>query len=170
MHRVSSSVFSAFNMLRIQHVNPTGIQVFMGTLTDGVAVHDALATVAREHNIQTATFEMLGGLNEATFTAYDFNTQTRHAPRTFTRALEIVSGHGTISQLDGKPHVHIHVTLAFQDATQPNGIALVGGHLAHGLAFAVEFTLTSYLGNPVHRQLHDGTGLQLWNPEETIVA
>ena len=156
-------------MVRIQHVNPAGTQVFMGTLTDGTAIHDALAAVAVECGIQTATFELLGGLSEATFTAYDFTTQTRHAPRTFhNRALEIVSGHGTISQLDGKPHVHIHTTLAFQDESQPHGIALVGGHLAHGVAFAVEFTLTTYLGNPVHRKLHQGTGLKLWHLDDVV--
>jgi predicted DNA-binding protein with PD1-like motif len=155
-------------MIQIQHVNPTGIQVFMGTLTDGVALHKALAAVAREKSIKTATFDLLGGLSAATFTAYDFTTQTRHPPQTLTGALEIVSGHGTISQLDGEPHVHIHVTLAFRDERQPHGIAVVGGHLADGKAFAVELTLTSYLGNPVQRKLHVGTGLQLWELEAFV--
>ena len=155
-------------MIRVQHVNPAGTQVFMGTLTDGAVVHDALATISAELDIKTATFELLGGLSEATFTAYDFTTQTRHPARTFSGALEVVSGHGTISQLNGQPHIHIHTTLAFQDASQPNGIALIGGHLAHGVAFAIEFTLTSYQGNPVHRKLHQGTGLQLWNLERIV--
>ncbi len=153
-------------MIHLEHVNPQGTQVFMGTLTAGVGIHAALATIARERGITTATVELLGGLSDATFTAYDFSNHTRHPPRTFTRALEIISAHGTISQLDGAPHVHIHATLAFRDDQQPHGIAVVGGHLASGKAFAVEFTLTSYLGNPVQRQLHEGTGLKLWDLEK----
>jgi predicted DNA-binding protein with PD1-like motif len=135
----------------------------MGTLTDGALLHDALIEAANAHNIQTATVEMLGGLHEVELTAYDFVTQTRIPPRVVTRAMEIIAGHGTLALLDGKPHVHLHMALAYRDEASPTGITVIGGHVARGVAYAVEFTLTAYDGAPVHRGLHAGTGLNLWD-------
>ncbi len=148
--------------IKMKQVNLAGIRVYMGTLTDGVNVHEALAETAVAHHIHTATFSLLGGLHEVTLTAYDFEQQRRLDPLTWQQPLEIVSGQGTISQLDGQPHVHLHLTLAFPDENAPHSITVIGGHAAHALAFAVEFTLAAYDGDPVHRALHAGTGLKLW--------
>ena len=147
----------------IKQVNTSGSRVFMGTLTDNADVHASLIEVAEKHGIQTATFELLGGLREVEFRAFDFDSQQRKAPLHFKRALEIVAGHGTISMLDGKPHVHLHLAVAYQDSESPNGIVVLAGHVAKAIAFAIEFTLTAYDGNPVHRSLDKGTGLMLWN-------
>ena len=135
----------------------------MGTLTDNADVHASLLEVAAHHNIQTATFELLGGLHEIEFRAFDFDSQQRKAPLHFKRALEIVAGHGTIAMLDNKPHVHLHLAVAYQDPESPNGIIVLAGHVAKAIAFAIEFTLTAYDGNPAHRAKHAGTGLMLWD-------
>ena len=147
----------------IKQVNPSGSRVFMGTLTDNADIHTSLIEVAEKHGIQTATFELLGGLREVEFRAFDFDSQQRKAPLYFKRALEIVAGHGTISLLDGKPHVHLHLAVAYQDSESPNGIVVLAGHAAKATAFAIEFTLTAYDGNPVHRAKHEDTGLMLWD-------
>jgi predicted DNA-binding protein with PD1-like motif len=149
--------------VRSRQINPQGSRVFMGTITDGADLHDSLAVTARTHNSQTATFEMLGGLHEVEFTAYDFAAQMHREPLIFKRALEIVSGHGTISLLDDDLHVHIHLAVSFRDAAQPHGIAVVGGHAARAVVYAVEFTLTAYDGAPARRGHHAGTGLKLWD-------
>jgi predicted DNA-binding protein with PD1-like motif len=135
----------------------------MGTFTNGEAIHDAFAKIAHKQNIRAATFEMLGGLTEVEFTEYDFINKIRKPPLIFARPLEILSGHGTISRLNDEPHIHTHLTLSFRDESAPNGIAIIGGHTARAIAFAVEFTLTVYDGVPVNRAIHGGTGLQLWN-------
>lgn len=134
----------------------------MGTCTGGVDVHDALAETAVSHHITTATFELLGGLHQATFTAYDFERQERLEPIVLKRPLEIVSGHGTISLLDGEPHVHMHLSVSFRDEAYPQGMGMVGGHVAQASAFAVEFTLTAYDGEAMHRKTDKQTGLKLW--------
>ena len=135
----------------------------MGTLTEDADVHISIIEVAEKHNIQTATFELLGGLQEVEFRAFNFDSQQRKAPLNFKRALEIVSGHGTISILDGKPHVHLHLAVAYQDSESLNGIVVLAGHVTKAIAFAIEFTLTAYYGDPVHRAKHESTGLMLWN-------
>jgi hypothetical protein len=144
------------------HVNSEQTRVYMGTITGGVNVHEALAEMARVQAIQTATIELLGGLHEVELTAYDFEQQLRQPPMVFTRPLEIIAGQGTISLLDGRPHIHLHMALAFRDTAALHGITVIGGHVARALAFAVEFTLTAYEGTAVHRALHPPTGLQLW--------
>jgi len=146
-----------------RQVNPQGNRVFMGTITDGADLHVALADAARAFNVQTATFEMLGGLHEVEFSAYDFTTQTRLAPIVVRGALEIVAGHGTITLMDDALHVHVHLAVAFREASAPYGIAVVGGHAARAQAYAVEFTLTAYDGAPALRGHHAGTGLRLWD-------
>jgi predicted DNA-binding protein with PD1-like motif len=149
--------------ISLSHINTQSTRVFMGTFINGEAMHDAFAKIARSQNIRAATFEMLGGLTEVEFTEYDFINKTRKPPLVFARPLEIVSGHGTISRLNDEPHVHTHLTLSFRDESAPNGIAIIGGHAARAIAFAVEFTLTAYDNAPVSRSTHEGTGLQLWD-------
>ena len=146
----------------LAQVNTQATRVFMGTLTNGEAVHDAFVQIAAAENIQAATFDLLGGLTEVALGEYDFVRQVRKEPLVFERPLEILSGHGTISRLDGRPHIHLHLTLSFRDETAPHGVALIGGHALRAVAFAVEFTLTVYDGRPLNRALHAGTGLQLW--------
>jgi len=147
----------------IKQVNPTRTRVYMGTITEDADVHASILEVAEKHGIQTATFELLGGLREVEFRAFDFDSQQRKAPLHFKRALEIVAGHGTIAMLDNKPHVHLHLAVAYQDSKAPNGIVVLAGHCTKATAFAIEFTLTEYEGNPVHRAKHEGTGLMLWD-------
>lgn len=149
--------------ISLQHVNPTATRVYMGVLTGGDNLHDAFTTIATKLNIHAATFELLGGLSEVEFTAYDFVSQTRLAPIIYHGAMEIVSGHGTISLLDDQPYIHTHIIVAFRDSSAPNGIAVMAGHAARALVFAVEFTLTIYDGIPVNRAHDELTGLKLWN-------
>lgn len=144
-------------------VNATNTHVYMGTLTGGVEIVAALRETAVSHQIQTATIDLLGGLTEVELTAYDFVAQQRLAPVVVKRPLEIISGHGTISLLDGQPHVHLHLALAVREETAAHGINVIGGHCARALAFAVEFTLTAYDGTPMRRALHEETGLLLWD-------
>ncbi len=150
-------------MITLQHINPAGTRVFMGTITEDADVHAALAEIAAMHDIQAASFDLLGGLREVEFRAFDFDSQLRKPPLTFTRPLEVVAGHGTIALLEGKPHVHMHLAVAYQDPSAPQGIVVLAGHAARALAFALEFTLQAYDGNPVHRARDEKTGLMLWN-------
>lgn len=149
--------------ISLTQVNTQAVRVFMGTLTNGEAIHEAFAQIAQKQHIFAATFEMLGGLTEVELSEYDFVNQVRVEALVFRRPLEILSGHGTISRLDGRPHIHTHLTLSFRDEAAPHGIAIIGGHAVRAIAFAVEFTLTVYDGRPVNRAMHAGTGLSLWD-------
>ena len=149
--------------VHIRQVNPAGMRVFFGTITSGESIHQAMVTVATTHNITTATFKLLGGLQSIEFTAYDFVKQTRHEPMVIETAMEIVGGHGTISLLEGAIHTHMHLVVSYRDEQSPTGVHIVGGHVAKANAFAVEFSLMAYDGVPVERGFNPETGLQLWD-------
>lgn len=149
----------------MRQVNPQGMRVYMGTLTDGVDLHASLENIMHSLQGASATFELLGGLTEAEFTAYDFATQTRYTPLVVTGAFEIVAGHGTIAWLDDAPHVHTHLLLTSRDDSALNGVRVIGGHCARATVYAVEFTLTVYDGERVTRQADASTGLKLWSLE-----
>jgi predicted DNA-binding protein with PD1-like motif len=146
-------------MITLAQANTAQTRAYVGTLTGGVGLHDALAQVAQTHAIQSGAVFLLGGLTRAEFTAYDFVTQTRHAPQVLEGALEIVGGHGTLSLLEGAPHVHLHLLVSQRT---PTGSHVTGGHCALALAWAVEFTLLAFDGVPVTRGAHPQTGLYLW--------
>lgn len=149
--------------VHMRQVNSEGTRVYMGTLTGGIDLHASLENIMQTLQGASATFELLGGLTAAEFTAYDFATQTRHTPIAMTGAFEIVAGHGTIAWLDDAPHVHTHLLLISRDDTAPNGVRVIGGHCAKATVYAVEFTLTVYDGERVIRQNDPSTGLKLWH-------
>jgi predicted DNA-binding protein with PD1-like motif len=142
-----------------RQVNPAGTRVFMGTITESADIHASLISAAKAFGIETATFELLGGVEHVELAAYDFRKQERLPALIFEGAFEIIAGHGTISLLENAPHVHLHLTLSYRAG---ESIKLIGGHCAKALAYAVEFTLWAYDGNPVHRGEDAVTKLNLW--------
>lgn len=145
----------------VRCVNPAGTRVYMGTLTDGALLHESLTEVAQSLGVQTGTFDLLGGLTQVEFSAYDFTSQTRLPPVILSGALEICAGHGTISVLpDDSLHIHTHLVVSWREE---QAIRMAGGHCSRAIAYAVEFTLTVYEGAPMRRALDAGTGLMLWD-------
>lgn len=56
-------------------------------------------------------------------------TDTNRSFLTFEKPLEILALSGNISELEGKPWVHIHITLSHADG---GSIEVIGGHLLEG--------------------------------------
>ncbi|WP_448542305.1 PPC domain-containing DNA-binding protein [Roseiflexus sp.] len=140
-----------------------GQRVYATVLRHGVDLHRALAGIATAQQITAASVQLLGGLREAAFAETDFATGVKKPSLVFRRPLEIIGGGGMISMLDQAPHVHLHLTLSFQDASMPCGIAVVGGHVAYALAHAVEAFIICYDGCPLVRHTDPDTGLLLWD-------
>lgn len=126
-------------------------------LDRGADIVDTITGYAADHELRAAWFTYLGAVSRASLRYYD---QAEHVYRDFTvdRHLEVLSGIGNISLLDGTPFVHTHA--AFADDT---GAAL-GGHLNQGcLVFSVEVNLQELIGNAPTRLPDLETGLNLWS-------
>jgi predicted DNA-binding protein with PD1-like motif len=58
--------------------------------------------------------------------------------------MEVVSGLGSVSEADGRPFVHIHVSLADREGH------LIGGHVEPGTeVYAMEITIQELVGEPL---------------------
>jgi predicted DNA-binding protein with PD1-like motif len=106
-------------------------------------------------DIQAGTIQVIGGLEEAVVGYFDpvaaeyVNHQTGH--------VEICAGLGNVSLKDGKPFIHLHLSLSGKDS------AAVGGHAMEGCrAYVVEAYFRKLGGEAPVRQNVEGMTLQVW--------
>ncbi|MGI9649238.1 MAG: PPC domain-containing DNA-binding protein [Acidimicrobiia bacterium] len=124
---------------------PTG-EDLLGYLDDFVA----------EQGITTAWLSYLGAVKTAALRYYD-QDQREYCDFHIHEHLEVVSGTGNVSLLDGKPFIHTHAVLA--DA---EGRAF-GGHVNYGCeVWALEVKIEELSGDAPIRQFDEETGLSLW--------
>jgi predicted DNA-binding protein with PD1-like motif len=125
-------------------------------LDTGADLLEGITGYATEAGISAAWLTYLGAVSRAALRYYD---QDERAYRDFTldQHLEVLSGVGNVSVLDGAPFVHTHA--AFADEA---GRA-VGGHLNTGTTvWALEIRLQELHGPDLIREPDDCTSLQLW--------
>lgn len=125
-------------------------------LEEGMDLVDTVTGFATERGIRSAWLSYLGAVSRASLRYYD---QVGHAYRDFTidRHLEVLTGVGNVSLLDGVPFVHTHAT--FSDE---HGNAF-GGHVNRGCrVFSLEVNLQELVGDPPVRYHDPATGLNLW--------
>lgn len=147
----------------VKPVAARGERAFMGAITGGERLHDALARVARALDISAAVVHPLGGLTEVEFRRRDFLTGEDRPPLRVPAACEIVGGHATISWQDGQPSVHAHLIVTYPDASAPNGAAVAAGHVIEAACFAVEFTLLAFDGDGISRAFSAEAGFAVWS-------
>lgn len=138
-------------------------RVLAVVLCDGADLHQALTEIAMTHHITAAIVHMLGGLREVALVETDVATGQKKPPLVFRRHLEIIGGSGMISLYNQTPHIHLHLTLAYQDAEHLHGVTVIGGHVAYATAHAVEALIHCYDGLALIRQPDRRTGLPLWS-------
>ena len=98
----------------------------------------------------------LGAINEATFRFLNPATK-RYVDKTFAEQMEITNLTGNISEKDGKPYLHIHLTCSRRD------YSCVGGHLLNArINGACELLISSFGDMKVGRKFDDETGLNLY--------
>jgi predicted DNA-binding protein with PD1-like motif len=73
------------------------------------------------------------------------------------RPLEILSGIGNVSLKEGRPFVHLHLTLGDDTGRRRGGHAMPGCRI-----FAAEAAILKAEGPNKHRVYDEATGLFLW--------
>lgn len=125
-------------------------------LDTGEDLLDGITEYVSGAGITAAWLTYLGAVSRASLRYYD---QDERVYRDFTldAHLEVLSGVGNVSLLDGKPFVHTHA--AFGDA---DGRAW-GGHLNTGTTvWALEIHIQELIGDALVREPDDCTSLSLW--------
>jgi predicted DNA-binding protein with PD1-like motif len=96
------------------------------TLGAGEEILASLREAAAAHKIKGGTLSGLGSTSEVEISFFD-PVKKEYLPRVFKEPMEIGSMVGNFSEIDGEPHVHIHITVS-----GPELLAFTG-HLSRGI-------------------------------------
>ncbi|MDI3475105.1 MAG: uncharacterized protein PWQ95_833 [Thermococcaceae archaeon] len=132
---------------------------FMFRVPEGVELVGYLTDFAERHGISTGVLSGIGTLKNPRI-GYFLEEEKKYKVMKLTGTYELVSLSGNISIREGKPFIHLHVSLGGPDGK------LYGGHLVEGEVFVAEVFIQELLGEPLERKPQDN-GLSLWDAEKT---
>jgi hypothetical protein len=123
-------------------------------LQRGEEIITSLTSLAEKEQIQSGFLFGLGAVANPKLGYYDSKTR-EYQSETFEGEFEIVNLTGNISQLEGKPFIHAHMTISDEECRA------FGGHLFSAQIHATgEITILDF-GLSVSRKLDQEIGLKL---------
>lgn len=126
------------------------------SLDNHVEIAEALTAFCQEKGILAGQVSGIGAINEATFRFLDPATK-KYVDKTFAEQMEITNLTGNISQKDGKPYLHLHLTCSRRD------YSCVGGHLLTArINGACELLVGTFPDVEIGRYPDPETGLNLY--------
>ena len=136
---------------------PARARTMVLALETGEEVVESLLAFAAEHDVRGATFSGLGAVDSCTIGFFDRARHDYDEIR-IDEQLEVLSIVGNLSQFDGAPRVHAHVTLGDR-----HGIAR-GGHLLRASVWpTLELTVEIH-DEALVRAVDEAVGLPLLVP------
>lgn len=126
------------------------------SLDNHVEIVEALTAFCREKQIHAGSITGIGAIGEATFRFLDPATK-QYVDKTFDEQMEITNLTGNISEKDGKPYLHVHITASRRDYT------CIGGHLLSArVNGACELLVDDFGEVRLGRRFDGETGLNLY--------
>lgn len=120
----------------------------------GEEVIASLSDIAEREGVTFASVSGIGAADDIAVSVYDVGAK-RYFDNEYREPMEITSILGTVSEMDGEPYIHIHLTAGRADGT------VVGGHLKRAVISATcELVLHTVYGR-VPRFYDERTGLNL---------
>lgn len=120
----------------------------------GEEVVASLAEIAEREGVTFAEVSGIGAADDIAVSVYDVGAK-RYFDNEYREPMEITSILGTVSEMDGEPYIHIHLTAGRADGT------VIGGHLKRAVISATcELVLHTVYGR-VPRFYDERTGLNL---------
>ena len=115
-----------------------------------------LTRLAEEEHIALAEVSGIGALKELTVCVFD-TVEKVYYNNTFTKPLELLSLSGSITEMDGKPYLHLHAVI---------GSPVMGechaGHLNAAVVSATCELVIDVIDGEVGREFSDEIGLNLF--------
>ena len=131
-------------------------QRYVVSLDNHVEMVEAIMAFCKKMEIKAGHISGLGATNLATFRYLDPSTM-QYVDKTFGEQMEITSITGNISQKDGEPYLHIHLTCSRSD------YSCVGGHLLSArISGACELLIDVFRNTTVGREKDPETGLNMY--------
>ena len=110
----------------------------------------------KKEKITSGFLQGIGGATQAEIGIYDLDKK-EYRFKEFAQTLEIVSLTGNLTNVEGRPHLHLHVVIADQDQRT------FGGHLKEATIGGTCEIYFTQLADEVSRSTDSETGLQLWD-------
>ncbi len=124
-------------------------------LDPGEEICERLLAVAGEEDIRLAQISGLGAVKA--FTTGVFNTvEKKYYANDFSGPYEITSLTGTLTQMDGKPYLHVHMSAGDSEGK------VVGGHLNRAVISATAEIVIRIVDGAVDREFSEKVGLNLF--------
>jgi hypothetical protein len=124
-------------------------------LERGEEILEQLLTVISIYDIKLGHVSGLGACSEVTLGNFDLN-EKRYNKETLRGSFEITNLTGNISQMDGEPYLHVHITVADEE------LRCRGGHLnTANVSATCELIITVFAGS-MERFRDEESGLNLW--------
>ena len=117
---------------------------------------DAFSDFVKENKITAGTISGLGAVSSATLRAFNPSTK-QYEDKTFDEQMEISNLVGNISTKDGKPYLHLHITLGTM-----NYNAYAGHLLSATINGAGEFVVVKIPHAKIERTADSETGLNIY--------
>ena len=121
----------------------------------GEEIIEQVNAVVAAENIKLAQINALGAINEFTTGAYSVAEQ-KYYSKDYTGAWEVVSLHGNVTTMDGKPYIHLHLGGGNHEG------AMAGGHLNRAVIAATCEMFITVIDGEVGRKKDPVTGLNIF--------
>ena len=126
---------------------------YLLVLEKGEEIVSALTQFAQKTNVVCATVSGIGATDEAEVGVFD-TFEREYYSKQIKAMAEITALCGNITQKDGKPYVHLHVTLATM-------FDVVGGHLTKAIVSATAELFVQAFPIATNRQFDSKVGINL---------
>lgn len=117
-------------MGRVRSIVTKSRRVIVARLEPGERVVESVEGLARQHAVRGGVVTMIGGLACAQVGFFQ-PAQGKYAWTMYEGFFECLAGVGNVAWRDGRPVVHLHITLALPDGR------VVGGHCGPETTIAV---------------------------------
>ncbi|MDO4619511.1 MAG: DNA-binding protein [Lachnospiraceae bacterium] len=117
---------------------------------------EKLLEIAEKEQIALASVNALGAVKEFTVGVFQIDTK-KFIGKTFKGYYEIAALTGTLTQKDGKPYAHLHMS-----ASNDTGVAF-GGHLSSAVVSATCELVIHVIDGQVGRAFSEEIGLNLFD-------
>ena len=121
-------------------------------LDPGEEIVESVLALAKKEQIRLASIEALGAVNDFTVGVFD-PAEKQFYPNTFTGAYEITSLTGTLTEKDGAPYLHLHMSAGDRTGT------VRGGHLNRAVISVTCEMVIRLIDGTVERRFNEAVGL-----------
>jgi predicted DNA-binding protein with PD1-like motif len=137
-----------------------GERTFMVVFAAGDELLAGITEFAEQQHIAAARVTGIGAVSRATLAWLDVEKKA-YKPIVVNEQVEVTSMVGDIAELNGKPSVHLHLTVAHRDGS------VTGGHLIEAYTRPTLEVLVTEYPKGLHKELDPEAGMTLIRPKES---